>query len=64
MLNSSDKFPLTVGLQTWYEGASVQSGADVSFNIVGSLVAVVPLAVAFLLLQRSWRGGLTVGALK
>ncbi|NUR27336.1 MAG: carbohydrate ABC transporter permease [Catenulispora sp.] len=66
MLNSSDKFPLTVGLQTWYEGASVQSGADVLFNlvIVGSLVAVVPLVVAFLFLQRYWRGGLTVGALK
>jgi multiple sugar transport system permease protein len=66
MLNNTDLFPLTVGLQTWYQGASVQSGANVLFSlvIVGSLVAIAPLIVAFLLLQRYWRGGLTTGALK
>jgi multiple sugar transport system permease protein len=66
MLNNDKLFPLTVGLQSWYEGAMIQSGANALFTLViaGSLVAIIPLIVAFLLLQRYWRGGLTVGSLK
>jgi multiple sugar transport system permease protein len=43
-----------------------QSGANALFTLViaGSLVAILPLVVTFLLLQRYWRGGLTVGSLK
>jgi hypothetical protein len=64
-LNNDKLFPLTVGLQSWYQGALVQSGANTLFTLViaGSLVAIIPLIVAFLL-QRYWRGGLTVGSLK
>jgi len=66
MLNNDKLFPLTVGLQSWYQGALIQSGANALFTLViaGSLVAIIPLIVAFLLLQRYWRGGLTVGSLK
>ncbi len=66
MLNNDKLFPLTVGLQSWYAGAMVQSGANALFTlvVVGSLVAILPLILAFLLLQRYWRGGLTVGSLK
>jgi multiple sugar transport system permease protein len=66
MLNNDKLFPLTVGLQSWYQGALIQSGANALFTlvVVGSLVAILPLIVAFLLLQRYWRGGLTVGSLK
>ncbi|MFI7499152.1 carbohydrate ABC transporter permease [Streptomyces sp. NPDC049687] len=66
MLNNDRLFPLTVGLQSWYEGAMIQSGANALFTLViaGSLVAILPLIVTFLLLQRYWRGGLTVGSLK
>ncbi|POX48263.1 hypothetical protein C3489_27615 [Streptomyces sp. Ru71] len=32
--------------------------------VVGSLVSVVPLLIAFLALQRFWRAGMTAGALK
>ena len=66
MLNNDKLFPLTVGLQSWYEGALIQSGANALFTLViaGSLVAILPLIVTFLLLQRYWRGGLTVGSLK
>jgi multiple sugar transport system permease protein len=66
MLNNDHLFPLTVGLQSWYAGAMIQSGANALFTlvVVGSLVAILPLVVAFLLLQRYWRGGLTVGSLK
>ncbi|MET7475949.1 carbohydrate ABC transporter permease [Streptomyces sp. NPDC005648] len=66
MLNNDKLFPLTVGLQSWYEGALIQSGSNALFTLViaGSLVAILPLIVTFLLLQRYWRGGLTVGSLK
>ncbi|MEU1005247.1 carbohydrate ABC transporter permease [Streptomyces tibetensis] len=66
MLNNDKLYPLTVGLQSWYEGAMIQSGANALFTLViaGSLVAILPLIVTFLLLQRYWRGGLTVGSLK
>lgn len=66
MLNDDELFPLTVGLQSWYSGALIQSGANALFTLVitGSLVAILPLIAAFLLLQRYWRGGLTAGSLK
>lgn len=66
MLSNDRLFPLTVGLQTWYRTATINSGASVLFNlvIVGSLLAIIPLVVAFLLLQRYWQGGLTVGSIK
>lgn len=40
--------------------------AEALFNVIvtGALVAILPLIAAFLLRQRYWRGGLTIGALK
>jgi multiple sugar transport system permease protein len=66
MLSDHELFPLTVGLRTWYMSATIGNGGPALFNVVvvGALVAIVPLIIAFLLLQRYWRGGLTVGALK
>ena len=32
--------------------------------ILGSLVSVVPLIIAFLTLQKYWQGGLAIGSLK
>jgi multiple sugar transport system permease protein len=32
--------------------------------VVGSLLALLPLVVAFLMLQRYWRSGLTAGSVK
>ncbi|MGN9909231.1 carbohydrate ABC transporter permease [Phytohabitans sp. LJ34] len=66
MLSDNDLFPLTVGLRTWYQQATLGNAGPALFNVivVGALVAIVPLIVAFLMLQRYWRGGLTIGALK
>jgi multiple sugar transport system permease protein len=66
MLSDNDLFPLTVGLRTWYQSATLGNAGPALFNVIvaGALVAIVPLIVAFLLLQRYWRGGLTIGALK
>ena len=66
MLSNDKLFPLTVGLQTWYESATIQSGDSSLFSLVvtGALVAIVPLIIAFLFLQRYWRSGLTLGSIK
>ena len=66
MLSDADLFPLTVGLTTWFNTAQQEAGTRVLFNLVvtGSLLAIVPLVVAFVLLQRFWRSGATAGALR
>jgi multiple sugar transport system permease protein len=66
MLNDPDWFPVTVGLANWNAQAAGGGGAQALFNLVltGSLLAIIPLMVAFLLLQRFWQSGLSIGAVK
>jgi multiple sugar transport system permease protein len=63
MLVEQRLFPVTLGLFTW----STQASRDPTLTtatIVGSLVSVVPLILAFLMLQRYWRSGLGAGGVK
>jgi multiple sugar transport system permease protein len=65
MLSDPDWYPLTVGLNQWNQqsfGAAAQPIYDLV--LTGSLLAIVPIAVAFLLLQRYWQSGLTAGSVK
>jgi multiple sugar transport system permease protein len=66
VLSNQNLYPLTVGLAQWNSLASAGGGAAVAYNIVitGALVAIVPVAIAFLVIQRYWQGGLTFGAVK
>ncbi|MCL1840917.1 MAG: carbohydrate ABC transporter permease [Propionibacteriaceae bacterium] len=66
MLSDSKLWPITVGLQNWLVHSNVGSGAEQVWNLVvcGAFVSIVPLIVAFLLLQRYWQSGLTVGAVR
>ncbi len=66
MLNSSQLYPLTVGLAQWQATAAAGSGSQPLFSsvITGSLVSVLPLMVAFLFLQRYWQSGLSTGGVK
>jgi multiple sugar transport system permease protein len=66
MLNTPEKFPLTVGLAQWQSTASAGSGAQAMFStvITGSLVSIIPLILAFLFLQRFWQSGLSTGGVK
>jgi multiple sugar transport system permease protein len=66
MLNDPSLFPVTVGLAQWNAQASGGGGAEAVFSLVitGSLISVLPLAVAFLLLQRYWQSGLSAGSVK
>ena len=51
MLSESKLYPLTVGLQAWFEQAAQEGGNSFLFNLViaGSLVAIVPLIISLLL---------------
>ena len=67
MLSSSKLYPVTVGIGLWEQLASSNNGGGKSLwslIIVGSLVSIVPLIVAFLTLQKYWQAGLSVGSLK
>ena len=66
MLNSSEKFPLTVGLALWQSTAAGGSGSQALFStvITGSLLSIIPLVIAFLFLQRYWQSGLSTGGVK
>ncbi|MFG6195448.1 carbohydrate ABC transporter permease [Nonomuraea sp. JJY05] len=68
MLNDPNLYPITVGLASWASQA-VGGGAGADSNLLalvvtGSLLSVIPLVVAFLLLQRYWQSGLTTGGVK
>ncbi|TIH32073.1 carbohydrate ABC transporter permease [Subtercola vilae] len=63
MLRDQTLFPVTLGLYTW--NSQVSQIPDIrTLVIVGALVSIVPLLVAFLSLQRFWRNGLGAGGLK
>ena len=66
VLSTPRLFPLTVGLASWYQGASAGGGAQALFTLVltGALVGIVPVALVFLSLQRFWRSGLASGSVK
>ncbi|MGW7695339.1 carbohydrate ABC transporter permease [Streptomyces asiaticus] len=63
MLSDQHLYPLSLGLYTWNSAATV-SPEYYPLVVIGSLLAVVPLIVAFLLLQRYWKSGLTAGSVK
>ncbi|MFD1831296.1 carbohydrate ABC transporter permease [Streptomyces desertarenae] len=63
MLSDQDLYPVSLGLYAWNSSASV-SPEYYPVVIMGSLLAVLPLILAFVLLQRFWRSGLTAGSVK
>jgi multiple sugar transport system permease protein len=62
MLQDSNKYPVTVGLYFWNNQSHTHPEVQ-GLTVIGSVVAVLPLMIAFLVLQRYWRSGLTAGAL-
>jgi multiple sugar transport system permease protein len=67
MLQNTRLFPITVGIGLWEGQASANNGGGQSLwglIIIGSLVSVIPLVIAFLSLQKYWQGGLSIGSLK
>jgi multiple sugar transport system permease protein len=63
MLSNQKLYPVSLGLFQWNSQATV-SPEYYPVVITGSLLAVLPLVLAFIFLQRFWRSGLTAGAVK
>lgn len=63
MLNDQHLYPAVLGIYSWNQ-IVIQYPEFYSLAITGSLVAVIPLALAFIGLQRFWRSGLSAGAVK
>ncbi len=65
MLNDPQLFPLTIGLQQWnLQAVGVSSQPIFNLVITGSLLTIIPIVIAFLLLQRYWQSGLSAGSVK
>lgn len=65
MLSDPAWYPLTVGLNQWNAQAT-GAAAQPIYNLVitGSLLSIIPIVVAFLMLQRFWQSGLSAGSVK
>ena len=63
MLRDQTLFPVTLGLYAWNSQIS-QIPELRTLVIVGALVSIIPLIVAFLSLQRFWSSGLAAGGVK
>ena len=66
VLRDADVQVVSVGLAYWNALAAQPGQAQVLYAIVitGSVVAVLPVMLAFLFLQRYWQGGLSLGGVK
>ncbi|MFD4242953.1 carbohydrate ABC transporter permease [Streptomyces sp. NPDC058525] len=63
MLSDTRLFPVSLGLYSW--NSQTHSLPDFyPLVVTGSLLAVLPLVVAFIALQRHWKAGLTAGSVK
>lgn len=63
MLRDEELFPVTLGLYVWNTQVS-QIPEIRAYVIIGALLSIIPLLIAFLGLQRFWRNGLGSGGLK
>ncbi|UTM45719.1 carbohydrate ABC transporter permease [Glutamicibacter mysorens] len=63
MLSDSDLYPITLGLNTWL-GQVDRLPEFYELTTGGVLLSTIPLAIAMIVLQRFWRGGLTEGSVK
>jgi multiple sugar transport system permease protein len=63
MLGDEKLFPVTLGLYAW--NSQVDQRPELrGLVLVGALVSILPMVVAFVFLQRFWRSGLGTGSIK
>lgn len=63
MLQNQRLFPVSLGMYIW-QGFTKPQPEYMPMVITGSLLSIIPLVVAFILLQRFWKAGLTAGSVK
>ncbi|MET0424285.1 MAG: carbohydrate ABC transporter permease [Actinoplanes sp.] len=63
MLGNERLFPVTLGLYSW--NSQVNQHPELrGLVLIGALISILPMVVAFLSLQRFWRSGLSAGSIK
>ncbi|WP_285036829.1 carbohydrate ABC transporter permease [Plantibacter sp. ME-Dv--P-095] len=63
MLSDSSLYPITLGLNNWRSQVD-RPPEFYELTTGGALLSIIPLAIAMIVLQRFWRGGLTEGSVK
>ncbi|HIX00766.1 MAG TPA: carbohydrate ABC transporter permease [Candidatus Nesterenkonia stercoripullorum] len=63
MLTDDRLYPITLGLNSW-RSQTDRLPEFYELTTGGVLLSIIPLAIAMIVLQRFWRGGLTEGAVK
>ena len=63
MLSDSTLYPITLGLNNWRSQVD-RLPEFYELTTGGAQLSIIPLAIAMIVLQRFWRGGLTEGSLK
>lgn len=63
MLSDTNLFPITLGLNNWLSQVD-RLPEFYELTTGGVLLSIIPLAIAMIVLQRFWRGGLTEGSVK
>ncbi|WP_369745409.1 carbohydrate ABC transporter permease [Paenarthrobacter sp. AMU7] len=63
MLQDQKLLPVSVGISIW-QGYSIPQPEFTPMVITGSLLSIIPLLLAFVMLQRFWKSGLTAGSVK
>lgn len=64
MLTDQHLFPVSLGLYEVNTSLSSEGPALLPVVMLGSVLAIVPLVVIFISLQRFWKAGLTAGSVK
>jgi multiple sugar transport system permease protein len=66
MLSDPKWYPITLGLASWNSQAAAGNASQALFSVVitGALVSIIPLVIAFVVLQRYWQSGVAMGAVK
>lgn len=67
MLQSTENWTMSLGLYNWLRQSYVNSASTVDYTsivITGSLLSVIPLALVMIAMQRFWRTGVSLGAVK
>jgi len=62
MLRDRRLYPLTVGIADWNSIAVTIAPTTFPYILLGTLLAVLPIIVTFIALQRFWRKGLAAGS--
>lgn len=64
MLNNSKLYPLNLGLYLWHGDSVTDNPSLAPVVMTGSLIAVIPMIIVMVGLQRFWKAGLTAGSIR